>query len=148
MGRFQWPETAGSPPSPQPAWCSVRVQLVFQTDLLGIDLVCQAIELSSKNPNPTRGENVGSARRWASSKLRSEQAADEGFPLCCQETKLFSCRTCRTVMAQGGATWICACPTCEFGEGGAVGRSRKSAPGGDCWPGSAVKNWVVVRKLP
>lgn len=29
-----------------------------------------------------------------------------------------------------------------------MGRSRKSAPGGDCWPGSAVTNWVVVRKLP
>lgn len=58
MGRFQRPETAGSPPSPQPAWCSVRVQLVFQTDLLEIDLACQAIELSSKNPNPTRGENA------------------------------------------------------------------------------------------
>lgn len=29
-----------------------------------------------------------------------------------------------------------------------MGRSRKSAPGGDGWPGLAVKNWVVVRKLP
>lgn len=89
MGRFQRPETAGSPPSLQPAWCSVRVQLVFQTDLLEIDLACQAIELSSKNPNPTRGENAGSARRWASSKLRSERASDEVFLFAARRQSCF-----------------------------------------------------------